>query len=296
MKLYFLINPNSGKKKSLKIFQSIEPLLKQKKLNYDILKTEYKGHAINIAKELELENYNGMIVIGGDGTFHEVINGFMNRIDNKKIPIGIVPGGSGNSFLYNNNHDNPKKVLKKILRFKKKKIDIVKVKTLDEILYSINLVGWGLVTDIGKNAEKYRWLGPSRYTLVSLIEIIKNQDRKATLIIDDENYKNNNFTFIIACNTKYVGKGMYMAPKALTDDGLLDLIIVNGNLSRTLLFKTLPKLFKGTHINDPNIEYHQVSNFSLITKNNDLLNIDGELKGTTPIEVNVLKNEFEIFN
>ena len=55
-----------------------------------------------------------------------------------------------------------------------------------------------------------------------------------------------------------------MAPKALTNDGLLDLIVVNGNLSRTALFKTLPKLFKGTHIDDPNVAYHQVSSFSLI--------------------------------
>ena len=85
-------------------------------------------------------------------------------------------------------------------------------------------------------------------------------------------------------------------PNAVIDDGLLDLIIVKGSLSRCLLFKTLPKLFKGTHINDPNIEYKQVSKFSLLTKNKDLLNIDGELKGTTSIEVEVLNNAVEVFN
>ena len=69
---------------------------------------------------------------------------------------------------------------------------------------------------------------------------------------------------------------MYIAPKASTNDGLLDLIVINGNLSRIKLLKTLPKLFKGTHINDPNVAYYQVNNFSLVTKKNDPLNIDGE--------------------
>ena len=138
-------------------------------------------------------------------------------------------------------------------------------------------------------------MGTSRYTLVSLIEIIKNKNRNATLIIDNEEYKKT-FTFIIACNTKYVGKGMYMAPNAVIDDGLLDLIVVKGNLSRRLLLKTLPKLFKGTHIDDPNIDYKQISKFSLLTENKDLLNIDGELKGTTSIEVEVLNNAIEVFN
>ncbi len=295
MKLYFLINPISGKQKSKKIFQSINHTLKLKNINFDYSETEYSGHAIKIAKELDLNSYNGIIIIGGDGTFHEVISGLMSRTDNKKIPIGIVPGGSGNSFLYSEKDNDPNSIFNRILKFEKQKIDVLKVKTPDDLLYSINLVGWGLVTDIGKSAEKYRWLGTSRYTLVSLIEIIKNKSRNATLIIDNKEYKKT-FTFIIACNTKYVGKGMYMAPSAVINDGLLDLIIVKGNLSRRLLFKTLPKLFKGTHINDPNIEYKQISKFSLLTKDKDLLNIDGELKGTTSIEVEVVNNAIEVFN
>ena len=295
MKLYFLINPNSGKKKSLKIFKSIQPLLNKKSIDYDFFETQYKGHAIDLIQKNNLKQYDGIIIIGGDGTFHEVVNGLMLRKDNINIPIGIIPGGSGNSFLYDLNDKNPLSVFKDILLFKKRSIDVIKIQTKDEIIYSINLVGWGLVTDIGKSAEKFRWLGTSRYTLVSLTEIIKNKERHATLLINNQK-KEKKFTFIIACNTKYVGKGMFMAPDAEIDDGLLDLIVVKGNLSRTVLFKTLPKLFKGTHITDPNVEYYQVSRFSLKTKNEDLLNIDGELKGTSPINVEVLHNAIEVFN
>ena len=295
MNICFIINPNSGKKKALKIFSSIEPILKKQKIKFEIFETKYKNHAIKILTDINIKTYDGLFMIGGDGTFHEIVTGMMLRKDENKIPIGIIPGGSGNSFLYDSNIKKPIDVIKKLLDFKKTKVDVIKVKTLNDILYSINLVGWGLVSDIGKNAEKYRWLGPNRYTIISLIEIIKNKNRKAELTID--NIKNKNeFTFIIGCNTKYVGKGMYMAPKASTNDGLLDLIVVNGNLSRIKLFKTLPKLFKGTHIDDPEVSYHQVSNFSIQSKSNDLLNIDGELKGETPIDVTVIPNAIEIFN
>ena len=294
MKVCLIINPNSGKKKGLKIFESIKPVLDKNQINYELIQTKRIGHAISISNKLKIEDYDGLIMIGGDGTFHEIVSGIMNRKDQKKIPIGVIPGGSGNSFLYHLRKD-PKATLKEIIKFKKRYIDVIQVKTKNNLFYSINLVGWGLITDVGKNSEKYRWLGTSRYTLVSLIEIIKNKTRRATLKIGNKEY-NNTFTFIIACNTKYVGKGMYMAPKADVSDGLLDLIVVKGNLSRTLLFKTLPKLFKGTHITDSNVTYHQVSNFSLITEEENLLNIDGELKGKTPIDVKIIPNAIEVFN
>ena len=294
MKVCLIINPNSGKKKGLKIFESIKPVLDKNEINYELIQTKRIGHAISISNKLKIEDYDGLIMIGGDGTFHEIVSGLMNRKDQKKIPIGVIPGGSGNSFLYHLRKD-PKATLKEIIKFKKRYIDVIQVKTKNNLFYSINLVGWGLITDVGKNSEKYRWLGTSRYTLVSLIEIIKNKTRRATLKIGNKEY-NNTFTFIIACNTKYVGKGMYMAPKANVSDGLLDLIVVKGNLSRTLLFKTLPKLFNGTHITDSNVTYHQVSNFSLITEEENLLNIDGELKGKTPIDVKIIPNAIEVFN
>jgi len=296
MNIAIIINPNSGKKKSPLIFNSIKPLLKEKNITYNIFETQYKNHATNIINTINIEDYDGLFMIGGDGTFHEIVTGLMLRNDGEKIPIGIIPGGSGNSFLYKTNIKNPFDITQKLLDFKKRKIDVIEIKSSNNTLYSINLVGWGLVTDIGKNAEKYRWLGTNRYTLISIIEIIKNKNRIAKLTINNKKADKNQFTFIIGCNTQYVGKGMHMAPKASTNDGLLDLIVVNGNLSRIKLFKTLPKLFKGTHINDPEVSYHQVSSFSIKTKNNELLNIDGELKGETPIDVRVIHNAIEVFN
>jgi len=295
MNFCFIVNPNSGVKKSLDIFKQVENQFKKHGINPNLFITKSRGHAIDIMTNLNIDDYKGVVVIGGDGTFHEVVNGIINRKDQKKLPIGVIPGGSGNSFLYDNDIKEPALIVKQILKFNKRRIDIIEVKTKSEKIYSINLTGWGLVTDIGYFAEKNRWLGPSRYTIISIAEIIKNKIRTATLTYENKKIKKE-FTFIVACNTRHVGKGMMMAPNAKIDDGLLDLIIVNGNISRFKLFQTLPKLFKGTHIHDPEVEYLQVKEFTIDTDGNDNLNIDGELKGSTPIDVKIIPQAVEIFN
>ena len=144
-----------------------------------------------------------------------------------------------------------------------------------------------MATDISVFAEKLRFIGGQRYNIASIFEIIKNKKRIASLIVDGEERKDD-FCFIISCNTKYIGKGMKIAPKALIDDGLLDLIIVKKTTRATLL-SVFPKIFNGTHIDHDACEYVHCNSFSIIPEENGQLNIDGEIIGATPVDVNILK-------
>ena len=81
---------------------------------------------------------------------------------------------------------------------------------------------------------------------------------------------------------------MKIAPKALIDDGLLDLIIVK-KTTRSTLLSVFPKIFNGTHINHDACEYVHCNSFSIIPEENGQLNIDGEIIGATPVDVNILK-------
>ena len=190
--------------------------------------------------------------------------------------------------------NDPIQAAKAIINNNKRLVDVAKVKINNNTKYSMNMIGWGLVTDVGNKAENYRWLGTSRYTILSILEVLKNKGRSATLIMDDQKIEAE-FTFIIACNSIHVGKGMKMAPKAKLDDGLIDLIVVKSDVTKTRLLTTLPKLFDGSHINQPEVSYFQTSSFSLIPKKNELINIDGEIMGSTPIEVTMIPRILEIF-
>ena len=101
--------------------------------------------------------------------------------------------------------------------------------------------------------------------------------------------------FIIGCNSIHVGKGMKMAPKAKIDDGLIDVVVVDDEISRLRLLSVLPKLYKGTHIFEPEVKYYQSNEFSIFTEKNNILNIDGEIIGNTPIKVDVIPQIIEIF-
>ena len=149
-----------------------------------------------------------------------------------------------------------------------------------------------MATDISIVAEKLRILGEQRYNIASVIEIIRNKKRPATLIIDDVE-RINDFCFIIACNTKYVGKGMKMAPEAIIDDGLIDLIVVKNN-SRSTLLSVFPKLFDGAHVSHPACEYLKCKTFSIKPDQSEPLNIDGEIIGFAPVEVELIENGIDL--
>ena len=294
MKFLLVVNPHSGKKQGNEILAMVKPIFDRAGIELTIIETVFPGHARELATRIELAEFDGLLTLGGDGTFHEIVNGIFNRRDGNIIPLGIIPGGSGNSFLRDFGLTDPIRAVEAIVNGHTRSVDVARIEMNQIVRYSINLIGWGLVTDVGKRAEVLRWLGPSRYTISSIIEIFGKKDRPGSLIVDNQTFSGN-FTFVVACNSIHIGKGMKMAPNARLDDGLIDLVIVEGNITRRRLLSVLPKLFDGTHVNEPEVTYKQASSFSLIPETDDDLNIDGEMVGTTPISVTMLPNALDIF-
>jgi YegS/Rv2252/BmrU family lipid kinase len=291
-KYYITVNPHGGTKKGSKILSQVLPIFESENAEVTVIETEYAGHARDLAMDVDMTDYDGFCCIGGDGTMHEAINGLLKRKDKKRFPLGLITGGTGNSFMCDMNCQDPIDATKRILSGNRRFIDVLECNSNGDVYYAFNLVGWGMPTDINNLAEKMRWLGTQRYNVATLIEVMRNSKRFAELKVNGESITDD-FAFIIACNTIHVGKGMKMAPKAQLDDGLVDIIIVP-KVNRFSLLKLFPKLFTGEHINSPELQYKQVNSFSIIPKENNKLNIDGELLGTTPVNVRVLQKEIEI--
>ena len=291
-KLYLTVNPFGGHKKGPKILKEVIPLFDENNIQLNVIETEYAGHNKKIAMEVDMNGYDGFCCIGGDGTMSEVINGVMNRKDLNRFPLGLITGGTGNSFMHDINCLDPVEATKRIIDGKRRKIDIFSCKTPDKLFYGFNILGWGIPTDANLLADKMRWIGSQRYNLASILEVLSHRKRFARVSIDNNSIASD-FAFIIGCNTIHTGKGMKMAPLARLDDGLIDLIIVR-KVSRFKLLKLFPKVFAGNHISDPGVDYRQVKKFSILPEKDRQLNIDGEVLGTTPVEVEVLPQEIEL--
>ena len=286
------VNPLGGTKKGLRILEKVIPVFESANAEVTVVETEYAGHAKDLALNLDISDYDGFCCIGGDGTMHEAINGIMNRKDGLRIPIGLIPGGTGNSFMHDMDCLDPINSAKRIITGRRRLIDIFKCDANGVIYYGFNIIGWGIPTAANDLAEKLRWIGTQRYNVASIIEVIRHKKRFSRLEIDG-NIICADFGFIIGCNTIHTGKGMKMAPLARLDDGLIDLIIAR-KVGRIKLLRLFPKIFSGKHIGDPAVDYRQVSEFTINPEEQNALNIDGEILGNTPVHVKVLKQELEV--
>jgi len=295
-KVLIIYNPVSGTKSNKAMISQLLNYYKLNNINYFLLKTEYKNHAKEFCANNSLAEYDDLIVCGGDGTFNEVINGvIINK--NKKIPrLGFLPGGTGNSFMHDLNAVDPNKAINKIIKNNSDTLDILKLTYNNKTIYSFNIVGWGLVTDILILAEKMRFLKSIRYNVASLFYILTAKGKKIKFIIDNNKIYNEKYLFILICNTIHTGKGMKAAPKAKFNDGQLDIVSVKSQISFFQLIKLFTKIFTGKHIHSPFVDYINAQTINLIPENNEVLNVDGDARGGTPVKIEILKNKLSIIN
>ncbi len=282
MKILLLVNPHAGKGDSLQAATYIK--VKLNGFDIEEVISQSPNYFAMFLKNKDLTDYQNIVVLGGDGTMHAVVNGLAEQ--QSIPPVLLFPCGSGNAF----NHDidclSWDKALSNLARGRTQKVDIFRLDfPAQPSIYSFNIVGWGLVSAINELAEKLRWLGAARYTVAAIIGIIQNPTFKGTVRVDDAVFEGN-FCFVLACNTQHTGKAMKMAPLAELSDGLLDILVVKRQPFYKLL-QLFPQIFSGKHINSPLLTYLKAKSFS-IEATPQALNIDGEVKSDSPFSVSIL--------
>lgn len=291
MSILVIINPVSGSQKAIKIFDKLKPILGTRVL-HTIISTKPR-HIYEIANTLDAKLYEKVVLVGGDGTFHEFVNGIMDRADGFRIPIGMIPAGTGNSLMHDLGALDPINAMRRILQGDTLKIDIAKVLFDEGHIYAFNVIGWGIPASVNQKAERLKILGGQRYNFAALIEIIRNPSFQLQLTIAGEEIEGE-YCFFMACNTIHTGKGMKVAPRALLSDGKFDLVLLK-RTSRLMLIKLFSKIFKGNHILSPLVDYRQASEFKLKVVTPSKLIIDGQVTGSTPLSVEILPKEIEVF-
>jgi YegS/Rv2252/BmrU family lipid kinase len=288
-----LVNPRGGTRRGIAILDEVRPVFAAAGAELDVHRTAGPGHATSLARTLDLSHCDGLCVIGGDGTIHEVVNGLRQRSEPAVTPLGLIPGGTGNSLVLHLGYTAPREAARRILAGQTQAVDIARVTVRDQTLDCLNIIGWGAVVDINRTAERLRWLGRPRYTLAALCHILFPRRRRARLVLDDQ-AADDEFLFVVGCNTQFTGKGMHLAPRADLGDGKIDVIVVR-RASFGQMLRLFRRVFDGSHVTLDCVEYHQVRSFRIESQNADLLNLDGELKGHSPAAVAMLSGAIRVF-
>ncbi len=294
MKILLVYNPHAAHRRARKILPAVQDQFLQRKIDMDLRLTEYPGHGVQIVREAQLEQYDGVVAGGGDGTLFEVVNGHFQNRSKHRIPIGILPTGTGNAFVRDLYPDgaNWKKAVEVIGNHKPKKVDVGCFRTSSQDYYYLNILGFGFVADVTQTALKFKWIGNIAYTIGVFYQTLLLKSHQLKITMDGVSYEREN-VFVEISNTRYTSNFL-MAPHARIDDGLLDVTLL-GKLSRRRLLQAFPKIFTGEHIYLNEIEIFQAKQIRITTDVAKVLTPDGELIGTTPVDVECLHQAVEVF-
>lgn len=295
MKVLVVYNPRAAHGRAGKILPRIEHSLLDKGIIADIHITKYPKNGIEITQNINFSGYDGIIAAGGDGTLFEVINGYFANPGSKKIPIGILPVGTGNAFAKDLGLATGKwqEAINVIGLNRPKEVDVGYFTTNGRDFYFLNILGLGFVSDVTKTAFRLKWLGNISYTLGVLYQAIFLNPHQLWIELDGKRLNRKNI-FVEISNTRYTANFL-MAPEAKIDDGLLDVTLLS-NVSRRKLFKAFPKVFTGEHVELDEVETFKAKNIKIKTNIPKTLTPDGEIVGESPVEINCLKKAVEIFS
>ena len=286
MKIALIANPHACGKKGKRIIPRVEKMLNNAKIDYDLHVTEYHQHALHIVKHLSVDNYDGIVSLGGDGSNYQVLNGLLKSHGKDAIPpIGIIPVGRGNSFARDLDIITAEDGISAIAGQRTKQVDVCSFTHEGELFYFINLTGFGFVTDAGRTSFRFSYLGDLSYVIGVLYRTIGLAFHKMELEIDGKTISGKN-CFVEFCNSRFTGGAMLMAPDAKIDDGFFD-VVVAGPMSRMSLISTFPKIFKGTHGENPAVSFYKAQKVKVKTTPSKVLLPDGEIFGATPTEINI---------
>lgn len=266
----------------------------EKNIDFDLRLTDYPEHGVEIVRQAEFKAYDGVVAAGGDGTLFEVINGYYQNPSRKRIPLGVLPIGTGNAFARDLelHADLWPEAVDIIGKSKPRKVDVGRFHTHGQDYYYLNIMGLGFVADVTETASKLKGFGNVAYTLGVLYRTLFLKAHRLEIEIDGKTLEGDNI-FVEISNTRYTSNFL-MAPDAKIDDGLLDVTILK-KLSRRKLLKCFPLIFTGEHIHMDEIDAFQAKKIRIKTDPSKVLTPDGELIGITPVEIECLHQAVPVF-
>lgn len=288
--LYFIVNETSRSGKTRQIWKDIQQSLIKADVSYEYMITQGRDHATKLASEISQrpEDNICIVVIGGDGTMNEVINGIA---DFDKVRFGIIPTGSGNDF--GGGLDLPKSPEENLQRI----ISSYKAGEDSYRAVDIGLVRWGqnqkklfgISSGIGldaivckkalssklKNVLNKLGLGSLTYVLLTIITLFSMKTADFEISYDNNKSTLKKTIFAAAMNLRAEGGGVPMAPDATPYDGKLSISSASG-IPKWITFLCLPFLVAGKHTHIKGFNLVSCREASIHSSQKMTLHADGE--------------------
>ena len=282
-----IVNPTAANGKVGKLWPDVEDFLRSQEMPFSFVFTEYPRHAISLAREAVEKGARCIIAFGGDGTLNEVLNGMLYQGPRDDLILGVIPGGTGADFAKTLGLPRePISACRHLIEGKTRCIDLGEIECFrdgkPERRYFINVAGLGFDAEVAERTNRApKILGGTVPYLASLvISLIAYRKKKMTLLLDGHTIEQKAYMVAVAIG-QYFGGGMHIAPNASPDDGLFDVVVV-GDTTKLDFLKSVPRVYKGTHLDHPKVDSYRASHVEVQTDEKVFIQAEGELVGTAP--------------
>lgn len=244
------------------------------------------GHARAAAAEAVGDGLEAVVVVGGDGMVHAVVQ----ELAGSATALGLVPAGSGNDvarYLDLPRRD-PASAADRVVASRRRTIDLAR----SGAGWFLTVMAAGFDAIVNERANTMRWpRGQMRYNLATVAELRTFRPIPYTLELDGVASRLD-AVLVAVGNGPSFGGGLRITEGAVLDDGLLDVVVIHP-LSRLDLVRTYPKLFRGTHTTHPQYEHHRVRRVTVAAPG-IVAYADGERYGALPLTVEAVPGALEV--
>jgi diacylglycerol kinase (ATP) len=293
-----IVNPASGSGRTRRRWPMLKRQLEAHGFTVREYQTSGRQDATRITRDLLKSGAREIVVVGGDGTLNEVVNGFFDR----GVPmttdatLSIIPCGTGRDFCRSLRIHSDEQAVRLLA------IGVVKPIDIGIVRYGRNSIGdsqtrcFVNVADVGLGAETAAWINQSSKAIGGFLSYLVGVARtiavfrgqQAEVIVDGESIHRGAVGMVVLANARYLAGGMLIAPTASFTDGLLDVLVLHDIPKRTLLGSLLPRVYRGQHVGHPAVLHSRGRKVEIRCADPIPFEVDGEQPGTTDLEAVIL--------
>ncbi len=292
----FVVNPASANGSTGRRWPEIAHRSAEAGLVGEALLSERPGQIAELVERAAADGAGLVVAVGGDGTVNEAVNGLMRlRERGAEAPeLAVLPRGTGTDFVRTFRIPTRLDRAIEIARGgRTREIDAGRVEFrawdgTETVSYFANVASAGMSGAVAQRANTTsKALGGKASFLAATLAVFSRWKPSRVEVAIDEERRTGLMYDVIVANCVYLGGGMKMTPDAIPDDGFFDVLLI-GDITRTDLALTLPKVYRGTHLPHPKAELLRGRTVSVDAETPLPIELDGEQPGTTPARFEIV--------
>lgn len=298
-----IVNPVAGSGRGLTDWPQISGLLRDAGIAVDAMFTLHKYHATELTVTAVKQGYRHIIVVGGDGTIHETVNGFFiqRECPTTHILMAVIAVGTGNDWIrmfgIPRNYVDAIRSIREGHSFLQ---DVGRVSYYEskvhQVRYLANVAGVAYDAAVcrGFNVLKEKgYRGKWIYLFSAFREAVRYRTRRVRIEVDGEEvFRGKLFTGTIGI-CKYTAGGLTQTPNAIADDGLFDLTVIP-NMNRIRLFRRFRVVYTGNIYDIPKISLFRGGQIRIEAERPIRLELDGEILGFSDFEFRIVERALRV--